>query len=226
MAERNTGVRRVLMAPSVYEAAQRLLGSPRVRREFVTTYVRPEPGARVLDIGCGPGDLRGWLPEVRYVGFDLNPHYIESARARFGDRGEFFVGDVAAVDREELGQFDIVIAKGVLHHLDDASARRLFALAAAVLVPEGRIATIDPALTTTQSRAARFVVRRDRGLNVRTPDGYAALGRTAFDAARVEQHHHLLRVPYTHVAMVCERPFGTGSHASGSRSGVRMVERP
>jgi len=32
---------------------------------------------RVLDIGCGPGNILKLMPDTEYVGFDLNPHYIE-----------------------------------------------------------------------------------------------------------------------------------------------------
>jgi SAM-dependent methyltransferase len=205
-AERNTGLRAVLTVPRVYETFQRAIGSPNVRRALIERYLKPEPGQRVLDIGCGPADLLDWMPNVDYVGFDLSERYIASAREHFGDRGRFFVGDVAAVDAAPLGRFDRVVAKGVLHHIDDAAAERLFTMAAGVLAPGGLLATIDPCFSPGQTALSRLVVSRDRGQHVRTPDGYEALARTSFDEVSVERHDDLLRVPYDHCSLVCRVP--------------------
>jgi SAM-dependent methyltransferase len=200
--ERNSGLRGLLARPALYELFQRAVGAPNVRRVFVEEYVRPRAGERVLDIGCGPGDLLRWLPEVEYVGFDPNEHYIASARERFGDRATFVVVDVSTVDATTLGRFDLVLAKGVLHHIDAAPADRLFGLAAGVLGPSGRVVTIDPCYSPRQSSAARAVVARDRGANVRHPVEYEALARRWFDDVRVHEHHDLLRVPYSHLVVV------------------------
>ena len=54
------------------------------RRRDAREFARPRPGDKVLDIGCGPGDILEVLSDVEYVGLDLSPEYIESAKeARF-----------------------------------------------------------------------------------------------------------------------------------------------
>jgi SAM-dependent methyltransferase len=206
MAQMTWGIRAVLSNPVVYETFQRLVGSTRVRRQLVDTYVSPRPGLRVLDIGCGPGDLIEYLPGVVYTGIDLSAVYIESARRRFGDRGRFFEKGVAELDAAELGQFDVVIAKSLLHHIDEDDALYLFDTSANVLAEGGRLVTLDAAYTPDMSRAARFVVSRDRGQSILTPDGYEVLARRAFVDVDVAVHHDLLRIPYTHVFMSCSRP--------------------
>lgn len=206
MAQTTEGLRSVLSVPLVYETFQRVAGSHRVRREMVDTYVVPRPGLRVLDIGCGPGDLIAYLPGVEYTGMDLSAPYIESARKRFGHRGRYFVGTVAALDPAELGKFDVVIAKSLLHHIDEDEAMALFDSAARVLADGGRLVTLDAAYTPDMSRSARFVVSRDRGQSILDPEGYERLARRAFADVGVTVHHDLLRIPYTHVFMACERP--------------------
>lgn len=199
--ERNTGLRAILTRPQVYAAFQRLLGATKARRVFVERYVRVEPGARVLDIGCGPGVIVEALPAVDYVGFDPSASYIEAARKRFGDRAQFFVGEVQSVDPAMLGKFDCVIAVGVLHHLDDAGARQLFATASTVLRDNGRVVTIDGCFSEQQSRLSRAIVARDRGEHVRTGDQYRALAQSAFEHVVVYEHHDLLTIPYCHAVL-------------------------
>src|SRR5580658_8806329 len=103
----------------IYRAFRRLTGSARVNREFVQSYVRPQSGDAILDLGCGPGDVFELMPQVRYVGIDMSENYVAAARRRFGSRAKFLSGDLNSVEPEQLGNFDRVIAMGVMHHLSD-----------------------------------------------------------------------------------------------------------
>lgn len=206
MAQTTKGIRSVLSIPLVYETFQKAVGSPRVRREIVEKYVKPVPGLRVLDVGCGPGDLIDHLPGVAYTGMDLSAAYIESARRRFGDRGRFLVASVSDLEANALGEFDVVIAKSLLHHIDEDEALHLFHAASRMLAEDGRLVTLDAAYTADMSRGSRFVVSRDRGQSILTPEGYEELARRVFSQVEVEVHHDLLRIPYTHVFMSCGRP--------------------
>jgi SAM-dependent methyltransferase len=206
LAQVTGGLRSVLSVPMVYETFQRVVGSHRVRRELVDAYVDPRPGLRVLDIGCGPGDLVTYLPGVDYTGLDLSESYIASARRRFGDRGRFFAARVSDLDPAELGHFDVVIAKSVLHHIDEHEVLHLFGSASTVLAEGGRFVTLDAAYTPDMSKAARFVVSRDRGQSILTPQGYEALARRTFRDVKVRVYHNLLRMPYTHIVMQSSSP--------------------
>lgn len=204
MAQRTTGWRSAFSLPTVYRFAQRAIGSPKVREAFVREQLRPVRGDRILDIGCGTGDILALLDEVEYVGYDPSEKYIASARERFGDRGTFSVGSVGSVDLP-AESFDICVAKGVLHHLDDEAAVDLFREAARVLRPGGRLVTMDPVFTTDQHRVARILAERDRGENVRRLDEYERLARTAFEHVSGQVRHDLLRVPYSHALLSCNR---------------------
>jgi SAM-dependent methyltransferase len=195
--ESSSGLLSVLARPAVYELWSRLVGAEHGRSTLVHEHVRPVSGARVLDLGCGPGDLVRYLGDVRYVGVDVSEPYIARARRLYGDYAEFRVGDATRLD-DDLRGFDLVLAFGVVHHLDDDCARRLFAEAAGALVPKGRVVTVDPAFADDQPHAARWVISRDRGDNVRTADEYARLAGSALADVTSRTRSDLLRIPYTH----------------------------
>lgn len=190
-----TTLRSVLSSPDIYTRFQRAVWG-RAMRELVTSYVRPSPGLRVLDMGCGPGDILRLLPPVDYLGFDLSPRYVESARRRFGARAEFFVADVTTVEFFEP-EYDLVLAKGLLHHIDDPSAQRLFSLAAKALRPGGKLVTIDGCFHDDQPALHRMLTGLDRGEHIRRPAEYISLAGEQFSAVDMDVRDDLLRIPYS-----------------------------
>jgi hypothetical protein len=102
---------------------------------------------------------------------------------------------------QQLGEFDIVMATGVLHHLDDAQCIELLEIGRAALRVSGRWITMDGVLTEHQSRIARYLVAHDRGRYVRTPEEYLRLARTVFPNATAKVIDGLLRIPYTLIFM-------------------------
>jgi len=200
--------RNFLAHARVYSLFARLVGAKRGRRLYIDRHIRPRPGDRVLDIGCGPADILEALPAVDYHGFDLSADYVASAQARFGARGHF---QVAAVNVELVKQyagFDLVLATGVLHHLTDAEAVDLFRVAHAALKPGGRLVTLDGCFKAGQSLIARQMLRHDRGAFVRDEPAYLALARQVFAEVQPVVTTDLLRVPYTHLVMECRRGAG------------------
>jgi cyclopropane fatty-acyl-phospholipid synthase-like methyltransferase len=159
---------------------------------------------KVLDIGCGPGDILEYLPDVDYTGFDLNMEYIEAATGRFGSRGKFFCADVNDVSKQD-STYDIVLANGILHHLSDKEAAGLMRLAHSCLSPGGRFVSHDGCFTDSQSAASRYLLRSDRGKYVRTRQGYIDLAKDVFTAVDTYIYDDLLRIPYVHIIMECKR---------------------
>lgn len=203
MAQVTDGIRGILGLPAIYSQFQKLLGATQLRRDMVAKYICAVPGDKVLDIGCGPGDMLAMLREVDYTGIDLNEDYIAAARSTFGPHGSFCVGDARDLGRLADQEFDIILGMGLLHHLDDAAAGGVFRFASSVLRPEGRMISLDPCFSETQSSIARWLINRDRGQNVRAAEGYSALARPAFERVECHVRDDLLRVPYTHCVLVC-----------------------
>lgn len=192
-----------LALPFVYKNFSRLLGGERAVTTIVRDYIRPRRGDKLLDIGCGPAHLLHYLPDISYVGFDINSAYIEAARKEFGARGKFFCQEVSRHVLDEGKIYDLVIAIGVLHHLPDSEAIHLFELAQAALKPEGRLVTVDGCYVPGQSRIARYLLSRDRGQFVRTKESYEHLAKQFFPMPKITIRHDLLRIPFTHIIMEC-----------------------
>ncbi len=199
---------KLLAFPGAYRTFVRLIGG-NYRVKYLRDYVCPVENERVLDVGCGPGDVLDYLPNVRYLGLDISPEYISAAKQRFGDRGEFICRDVSDLGHQEACSFDLVMANGLLHHLDDAQGKRLLDSVRRVLKPEGRLVTFDGCWVTGQSRLARYLLGKDRGRFVRDEAGYLALTQPFFAEIRSHIRHDFLWLPYTHIIMVCRKPIAS-----------------
>lgn len=202
MAQTTSGLRAVLSHPRIYSSFQSLMGARKFRTNFVSRYIRPFPGMTLLDVGCGPADILAYLPEINYWGFDISEDYIGKARRSFGHRGHFHCKQLQVDDLDRLPQFDVVLAIGLLHHLDDEVALDVLRLAHRALRTGGRLLTVDPCLDPSQNAISRFLVSKDRGQNVRNKTGYAALAGAVFGDFSAELRHQAW-IPYTHCFMEC-----------------------
>ena len=204
MAQITSGIRSILSHPAIYNFTQNFLGVKKARKTLVHEYLPKRSKLRVLDIGCGTAEILEFLPDdIQYVGFDASDEYIAQAKQRFGHRGEFFAELVKSAHLEKLGNFDVVLAFGVLHHLDNSEAVTLFELASQALKKDGCIITIDPCFTTNQSSIARWLIEHDRGQDVRKQRGYEQLATPFFASISSIPRHDMLRVPYTYLFMTC-----------------------
>lgn len=115
----------------IYDVVSRVLfGS--FYRGIAADVARVAPaGARILEVGCGPGHLSVQMASehgLEVTGLDLDPAMIERARrnaARRTPEGErqpsFVVGDAAALPFADAS-FEVVVSTLSMHHWDDASA--------------------------------------------------------------------------------------------------------
>lgn len=204
MAQITHGLKAVLSHPFIYSSFQILMGARPFWQNFAANSIQPFPGMKILDIGCGPADILTYLPDVDYWGFDINEKYINNAQTKFGRRGHFQCKTLQFADLAQMPSFDVVLALGLLHHLDDLVAKSIMQLAFQSLKPGGILLTIDPCLEPSQSRIARFLIRHDRGQNVRDKAGYHAIAKLYFSDPQIEVRHNIW-IPYTHCFMQCRK---------------------
>lgn len=198
-----SGIRSALSNPAIYSAFQCLMGARSGWRRIVDEYMGAAPGNVILDIGCGPADILEYLPVVDYWGFDISPEYIATATRKYGTRGHFQCKGFDAFDLEKLPACDFVLFSGVLHHLDDVEASQLLVLASRALKKGGKLITVDPCVTPKQNPIARYLIKKDRGQNVRNEAGYKFLVESGlFDDIDVKVVNKAW-IPYTHCYMVC-----------------------
>jgi SAM-dependent methyltransferase len=88
------------------------------RRFAVFAEIGKLKGASVLDVGCGLGDLYGWMKkkrlDVRYTGIDLTPEMIKVAQRRF-PAAQFRVRDLLDASLP-LARHDYVLSSGIFTH--------------------------------------------------------------------------------------------------------------
>ena len=100
-------------------------------------------GPRVLDAGCGTGDLAIWLASRGHAvtGVDFLPGPLEVARSKAAAAGveaTFLEMDALAIG-EIPEQFDSVTDCGLFHSFDDAGRAAYVAALGKLLEPGGRV---------------------------------------------------------------------------------------
>ena len=101
-------------------------------------------GARILDAGCGPGRLAGYLAEAGHlvVGVDVDPALIEAAEQDYpGPR--YVVGDLAELDLPARGivePFDVIVSAGnVMAFLAPSTRAQVLSRLRAHVADDGRV---------------------------------------------------------------------------------------
>jgi trans-aconitate methyltransferase len=186
----------------VYSSYQYLVGGIKARRLFVENNTQIKKGQKILDIGCGPGDILEFLPEVNYIGFDVDANYIKTAKEKY-PHYQFQCTDVKTFQLEDPQTFDIVVATGVLHHLNDDECKALFHLAKNALKPNGTFVSLDGCYIPNQNKISKFLIDNDRGEFVRTPEDYVSLAEDSFKTITTSIEEKYFRLPYTLVIMDC-----------------------
>jgi demethylmenaquinone methyltransferase/2-methoxy-6-polyprenyl-1,4-benzoquinol methylase/phosphoethanolamine N-methyltransferase len=140
------------------------LGRRRRLRAMTIALAQIQPGERVLEVGCGTGDVAIAAyapagPRGSVSGIDAGPEMIAVARAKAAHAGvvvDFRVEPIEALTYPDA-TFDIVLSSLMMHHLPDDLKRQGLAQIARVLKPGGRLLIVDVKRPST--RLGRVVNR-------------------------------------------------------------------
>jgi demethylmenaquinone methyltransferase/2-methoxy-6-polyprenyl-1,4-benzoquinol methylase len=127
-------------------------GSHRLRRELVDA-LDTHPGQRVLELGCGTGQVTAALTaaDTDVVAVDAIADMLSTARRR-APTATFVHGDAFTADIG--GDYDRVVLAFVLHNFDPEGRVRLLDRARRALAPDGRVGVLEWAQPHGCTRAA------------------------------------------------------------------------
>ncbi|WP_268627450.1 class I SAM-dependent methyltransferase [Paenibacillus alvei] len=104
----------------------------------VVGWLSPQPGERILDVGCGTGDLAANMAEAgaRVVGIDQSFNMIEQARNKYPSLTFIPMDITAECPGHYAGSFDAALSNAALHWVKnpEAAARHIYT----ALRPGGR----------------------------------------------------------------------------------------
>ena len=158
----------------LYDPFTRLMGAGRAHADLLAG-ADIRPGARVLEIGCGTGNLllrvKRRCPDAEVTGLDPDPAALRLARRKADraglavrlDRG--FATDLPYPD----ASVDRVLSAFMLHHLDPADLPRALAQVRRVLRPGGSLHIVDIAGGHHGHGPLRWLARRNRRLGHTPP---------------------------------------------------------
>lgn len=196
-------IRSVLSIPSMYRFFTNIVAPSKFYSTITNELIKPKKGDKVLDIGCGICTILDFLPFVEYSGVDISQRYIKAAIKKYGDRGNFICGNIGDEFLKGFSDYDIVLAIGVVHHLDNCQANQLFEVAKKSLRSGGRLITLDGCYVTGQAPFVRYLLSKDRGKYVRTADEYLAIASKTFASVKERHINNLLLMPYNHIILEC-----------------------
>ena len=115
-----------------------------LRLEAVRDLLDPQPGDRVLDLGCAAGAITHYLStfDAEPVGIDFEPLAIERARELFPGL-RFEVADATQLPFADAS-FDKAVAADFVEHIEDETFVAMCAGLRRVLVPGGLFAIYAP----------------------------------------------------------------------------------
>ncbi len=114
-------------------------------RNVALEVIPPQPGWRVLDVGCGTGT--GLLPYVaadcEVTGVDVSGAMLEQAAARLGERADLHLLAAGEALPAADDHFDLSVTTMVLHEVPAEARPAFLAEMARVTKAEGRMLLID-----------------------------------------------------------------------------------
>lgn len=132
----------------------------------IKDYIKPVTGMVLLDAPCGTASLHSICMPSIYHGIDLDSDRVAAAISK-RLVGNFSVQDASALCFQD-SMFDVILASGLFHHVDDDLLNRILHEFSRVLKPGGRVVVLDAIWPTSKYNVIGYLARYlDEGKHVR-----------------------------------------------------------
>lgn len=199
----NGGLKSLLNFSWCYRLLQFMISRKDTASWFINDVWGISSGEKVVDLGCGPASIFESLPDdIDYYGVDFCENYIQSANQKYGNNGTFICSsatDIGLKDIKSLKDADVVICHGLLHHLDDRGVESVLDTANKILKRNGRMVCFEPCFLKRQGRVSEWLMRKDRGQNVRTEQEWKSLVSSSELVFKTSVITGLNRIPWIHI---------------------------
>ena len=204
MSQRTSALYNLINNPIIYIIFQKIMSGTSFRKKIIIKNIKNK-NFNVLDIGCGPAEILQYIPNVNYDGFDIDKRSIDYAKNKYKRKNHnFFCKRFGKKELKQLPEFDFVILFGILHHLNNLEIKRLLQLCKKKMKKNSRLITEDPIFIRRQNFIAKFLITKDRGLNVRMKEEYLNLLKKHFRKVSSKITHQFF-IPYTWFSMICKK---------------------
>jgi SAM-dependent methyltransferase len=187
-------IKDILNFPLVYKLSQKIFLADNFRKKVLHELLNDKID-RILDIGCGPGNMIKYISFNDYYGFDTDINYINYAKKKYNSCN-FFCELFTEHSLKKIKKVDVVLLFGLLHHLTNDEVIKLIEVIKLSLNHAGKIIVLDPVFINNQNFIAKFLIKNDRGLYVRNEEGYMKLFEHHKLNFKYKIYHQKI-VPYT-----------------------------
>jgi len=147
----------------------------RKQKQVIKKYFSVTESDKILDLGCGTGELSVFFPAQNYTGIDIDPKNIKYATSHY--KGKFLVADGKDLPFPD-NSFSKILVVGVFHHLSDTDSKEVINEIKRVLKPDGKFLVMED--TKTKNPITTLMHRLDQGEYIRNKEDWHKLFSNEF----------------------------------------------
>ena len=204
MSQRKNQIYNFINNPLIYKIIQGVMSGTSFRNGIIKKNITKN-NLKILDIGCGPAQILEHIPKCDYYGYDIDRRSIQYAKKKYYQKNyHFYCKKFNKTELKKLPKFDFIIFFGILHHLSNKEVYEILKLCKKIMKKNSKLLTEDPILLENQNVIAKFLIKKDRGLNVRDKQEYINLLKKHFKKIKNKVTHQYF-IPYTWFTTVCSK---------------------
>jgi len=180
-----------------YDQYQKLVGGVQYRKRIIQDLQKSQKPS-FLDLGCGTASICSILnKEINYYGVDNSKAYLKRAKQNF-PQFSFTEADLGSNRwNYEINVTGPLVATGLglLHHLNDEQARNFLVGCRSILDKDSILFTVDPIITESSSKIAKWFAKNDRGQYVRGINDMSSLFKDTGFEPTIKVKRNQFKIP-------------------------------